>query len=31
MVYVTQNTGAKMPMEGFPVFQVTDYEVISAA
>ena len=27
MEYVTLNTGAKMPMEGFGVFQVTDYEV----
>jgi diketogulonate reductase-like aldo/keto reductase len=27
MEYVTLNTGAKMPMEGFGVYQVPDYEV----
>ena len=27
MEYVTLNTGVQMPMEGFGVFQVTDYEV----
>ena len=27
MEYVTLNTGAKMPMEGFGVFQVTDDEI----
>ncbi len=31
MEYVTLNTGVQMPMEGFGVFQVTDYEICKQA